>query len=94
MVNEWTVDTQASYSYALEDDSDNADITFRNYNKKVGGEFNWGNPIHPYFIPVDPTIRNAEELEFDAFEMWKNVSEDTEVAFQMNAEKLFKFGRN
>ena len=92
MVNEWTVDTQASYSYALEDDSDNADITFRNYNKKVGGEFNWSNPIHPYFIPVDPTIRNAEELEFDAFEMWENVSEDKELALSFDADKEFGFG--
>ena len=29
-------------------------------------------------------------MEFDAFEMWENVSEDTEVAFQINAEKLFE----
>ena len=92
-VNDWTIDSQVSWSYAEEDDSDNADITFRNYMKKgPGGTYNWSDTQRPYFIPADASLINPNEMEFDAFEMWENVSEDTEVAFQINAEKLFDFG--
>ena len=33
-IADWAVDTQLSYSWAEEDDSDNAEITFRNYDKE------------------------------------------------------------
>ena len=82
---------QVSWSYAEEDDSDNADITFRNYMKKgSGGTYNWSDTQRPYFNPADASLIDPNEMEFDAFEMWENVSEDTEVAFQINAEKLFE----
>lgn len=92
MMSDWTFETLLSYSWAEEDDSDNADITFRNYDKKLGGEFNWSNPEKPYFTAYDTGLRNPENLEFDAFEMWSNVSKDEEVTFQLNAERETDFG--
>jgi len=90
---DWEVDTQLSYSWAEEDDSDNADITFRNYDKDNGAVFDWSNPVHPFVTPVDETLRNPENLEFDAFEMWSNVSKDSETTFQINADnRLWKVG--
>ena len=87
--NGWTLDSQIGYSWAEEDDSDNADITFRNYNKKIGGEFYWQNPTRPYFVSYDPTLRDPANLEFDAFETWQNLSRDEERSFQFNAESYF-----
>ena len=90
---DWAVDSQLSYSWAKEDDSDNADITFRNYDKDNGAVFDWSNPVHPFVTPVDDTLRNPENLEFDAFEMWSNVSKDSETTFQINADNgLWKVG--
>lgn len=92
-VADWFVDTQISYSWAQEDDSDNADITFRNYDKESGAVFDWNNPRNPFVTPVDATLRNPENLEFDAFEMWSNVSDDSETTFQINADNgLWKVG--
>lgn len=82
----WDINSQLSYSWAQEDDSDNADITFRNYDKTFGGEFNWTDPQRPYFVAYDPNLRNPENLEFDAFETWANISDDKEFTFQLNAE--------
>lgn len=90
---DWAVDSQLSYSWAEEDDSDNADITFRNYDKDNGAVFDWSNPVHPFVTPVDDTLRNPENLEFDAFEMWSNVSKDSETTFQINADNgIWKTG--
>lgn len=93
----WFVDAQATYSWAEEDDSDNADVTFRNYDKDFGGVFEWSNPQLPTVSPYDAGLRDPANLEFDAFEMWANVSKDSEVGFQFNAERelaagIFKFG--
>lgn len=85
-IADWAVDSQLSYSWAEEDDSDNADITFRNYDKDNGAYFYWDNPVNPYVVPVDTTLRNPENLEFDAFEMWSNISKDEETSFQINAD--------
>lgn len=80
------IDGQLSFSRAEEDDSDNADITFRNYDKDFGALFDWSNPRLPTVTPYDPTLRDPANLEFDAFETWSNVSEDEEVAAQLNFE--------
>ena len=37
-------------------------------------------------MPVDTTLRNPENLEFDAFEMWSNISKDEETSFPTNAD--------
>ena len=92
MVNEWTVDTQASYSYALEDDSDNADVTFRNDDKDFGGSIFWSDPQKPYIDALDPNLRNPANLEFDEAEFENSVSQDEETAFAINAEQEFDFG--
>ena len=89
---DWVIDSQVSYSWAEEDDSDNADITFRNYDKDFGGEFRWDNPQRPYFVAYDEGLRNPKNLEFDAFEMWSNISKDSETSFQFNAERYTDFG--
>ena len=90
---DWFITLRSSSSFAEEDDTDNADITFRNYMKKgPGGTFNWSNPKRPYFTPDDSSLIEPSEMEFDAFEMWENVSDDKENAFQVDAEKEFDFG--
>lgn len=86
-VSDWFVDSQISYSWAEEDDSDNADITFRNYDKEFGGEFRWDNPRRPYVVAYDEGLRDPANLEFDAFETWANVSKDSEWSWQFNAER-------
>ena len=86
-VSDWYLDGQFSYSWAEEDDSDNADITFRNYDKTYGGEFDATDPQRIIFTAYDPTLRDTSNLEFDAFEMWSNVSKDDEWSLQLNAER-------
>lgn len=92
VVSGWDADVQGSYSWAEEDDSDNADITFRNYDKELGGEFRWDNPTMPNFTAYDTGLRSPENLEFDAFEMWSNVSKDSEISLSFNAEKETEYG--
>jgi TonB-dependent receptor len=91
-VSDWYVDGQFSYSWAEEDDSDNADITFRNYDKTYGGEFDATDPRRLSFTAYDPTLRDPSNLEFDAFEMWSNVSQDAEWSIQFNAERDLSSG--
>ena len=95
---DWATDFQLSYSKAEEDDSDNADVTFRNYMKKgPGGTVDWSDPKFPNFTPDDLSLRDPSDLEWDAFEMWENVSLDEETAFTFDMSKdtrlgLVKFG--
>lgn len=91
-VNDWVVDGKVSYSWAQEDDSDNADVTFRNYDKTFGGEFYWTNPQRPYFVAYANDLRDPINLEFDAFETWANISDDEEVGFEFNAERESSLG--
>lgn len=93
----WAADFQASYSFAEEDDSDNADVTFRNDDEVFGGEVYWTDPEKPYVIAYDPNLRNPAHLELDELEIEQSVSKDTEVAFSFDIEKEFdvaivKFG--
>ena len=91
-LNDWAIDAKVSYSWAQEDDSDNADVTFRNDDKAFGGEIYWSNPKRPYLVAYDPTLRDPANLEFDAFEMWANISDDEELSFEFNAEKETSIG--
>jgi TonB-dependent receptor len=91
-VSDWYLDGQVSYSWAEEDDSDNADITFRNYDKTFGGEFDVTDPQKIVFTAYDPALRDPLNLEFDAFEMWSNVSKDNEWSVQLNGERDLSFG--
>jgi len=86
------IDGKIFHSFAQEDDSDNADITFRNYDKEFGGRIDWGNPRRPIVTPYSPTLREPRFLEFDAFEMWANISDDSESGVELNAETETSFG--
>ena len=92
MLNGWFTDASLSFSFAEEDDSDNVDVTFRNYDRDLGGNIYWGNPKKPYVDALDPNLRNPANLEFDEAEFENAVSKDEEVAFAVNAEQEFDFG--
>ena len=85
-------DANLSFSFAEEDDSDNADVTFRNYDKDFGGSVFWNDPQKPYVVALDPNLRNPADLEFDEAEFEDSVSKDEETAFAINAEQEFDFG--
>ena len=85
-VGDISFDGQVSFSMAEEDDSDNGDVTFRNYDKKLGGEIDWSNPRLPVITPYDPGLRDPANLEFDAFETWANLSKDEELGAKFNVE--------
>ncbi len=92
MFGDWSADMGASYSYAEEDDSKNADVTFRNYDKEQGGTFNWSDPQKPYFVADNPLIYNPHTLEFDELELEDSLSKDSELAFHFDMEKDTAYG--
>ncbi|MEC8492293.1 MAG: TonB-dependent receptor [Pseudomonadota bacterium] len=92
LLNGWFADASLSFSFAEEDDSDNADVTFRNYDKDLGGNIYWENPKKPYVDALDPNLRNPENMKFDEAEFENALSKDEEVAFAINAEQEFDFG--
>ena len=92
MISGWMTDANLSFSFAEEDDSDNADVTFRNYDKDFGGSVFWNDPQKPYVVALDPNLRNPADLEFDEAEFENSVSKDEETAFAINAEQEFDFG--
>lgn len=92
MTEGYVLDGQVSYSFAEEDDSDNAEVNFRNYDKEFGGAIDWTNPRLPTVTPYDTGLRDPANLEFDAFEMWENVSKDNEVAASLNVEFDTEYG--
>ncbi|MGB0998395.1 MAG: TonB-dependent receptor [Pseudomonadales bacterium] len=92
LLNGWFTDASLSFSFAEEDDSDNADVTFRNYDKDLGGNIYWENPKKPYVDALDPNLRNPENMKFDEAEFENALSKDEEVAFAINAEQEFDFG--
>lgn len=92
VLNGWFTDASLSISSAEEDDSDNADVTFRNYDKDLGGNIYWENPKKPYVDALDPNLRNPANMEFDEAEFENALSKDEEVAFAINAEQEFDFG--
>lgn len=97
LAGEWAIDAQVSYSFAEEDDTDNADVTFRNYDKDLGGTFDWSNPTRPVVTALDPTLRDPASLEFDEIEFEDSISQDSEVAISLNFERevgnqVVKFG--
>ena len=93
-LSEWAIDSMVSYSFAEEDDSNNAEANFR--TKYRNGDkvttINWSNPQRPYLMPADASLYDPAEMDFDGFEVTSNISQDSEVAFVFNAEKEFDFG--
>ena len=92
IINNWTTDANVSLSFAEEDDSANSDVTFRNYDKDLGGNVYWNDPKKPYVEALDPNLRNPADLEFDEAEFEDALSKDEELAFAVNAEQTFDFG--
>ena len=91
-INNWTTDANVSLSFAEENDSANSDVTFRNYDKDLGGNVYWNDPKKPYVDALDPNLRNPADLEFDEAEFEDALSQDEELAFAVNAEQAFDFG--
>ena len=93
-VSGWFVDTMVSYSFAEEDDSNNAEANFRTKyrNDDKITTINWADSQRPYLTPADASLYDPAEMGFDGFEVTANVSQDSEVAFVFNAEKEFDFG--
>ena len=93
-LSEWAIDSMVSYSFAEEDDSNNAEANFR--TKYRNGDkvttINWSNPQRPYLMPADASLYDPAEMDFDGFEVTSNISQDSELAFVFNAEKEFDFG--
>jgi TonB-dependent receptor len=93
-LSEWAIDSMVSYSFAEEDDSNNAEANFR--TKYRNGDkvttINWSNPQRPYLTPADASLYDPAEMDFDGFEVTSNISQDSELAFVFNAEKEFDFG--
>jgi len=88
----WSINPTFSYSFAEEDDSDNADVTFRNDMKNTFGTIDWTNPKLPVVTPSDLSLYDPAEMAFKELEITENVSQDSETAFSINAEKEFSFG--
>ena len=91
LMGSWATDMKASFSYAEEDDSNNADITFRRDDKDFGGTIDWSNPRHPTIAALDPDLRNPAAMEFKELEIENSVSKDQELAFEFNTEREFDF---
>mgnify|MGYP006078392243 FL=1 len=94
MASGWAIDTMASYSFAEEDDSNNAEANFRTKyrNDDKITTINWADPQRPFLTPADNSLYDPAEMGFDSFESTANVSKDSEVAFVFNAEKEFDIG--
>jgi len=94
MASGWAIDTMASYSFAEEDDSNNAEANFRTKyrNDDKITTINWADPQRPFLTPADDSLYDPAEMGFDSFESTANVSKDSEVAFVFNAEKEFDIG--
>ena len=92
MMGDWIIDPKISYSFAKEDDSDNADVTFRNDMKDTVGTIEWSNPQRPTITPSDTSIYSPSELGFKELEITENVSKDSEFAFSVNAERETDLG--
>ncbi len=97
LIGGWSTDIKASFSFAEEDDTNNADITFRRDDKNFGGTIDWSDPQHPTIAALDPDLRNPLEMKFKELEIENSVSKDEEWAFEFNMEREFdiaiiKFG--
>lgn len=91
-LGDWFTNANLSLSFAEEDDSNNADVTFRNYDRDFGGDVIWNDAQKPYVDALDPDLRNPADMEFDEAEFENALSQDEEVAFTVNAEQEFDFG--
>ena len=100
LVNDWNVDFQVSRSFAEQDDSNNADLTFRceirankdecidlTGNSDPVGEFNFSNPQILGFTSFYPEMYNPANLKFKELELEDSIIEDSETAFKIDFYK-------
>ncbi len=94
-MNDWNVDFQVSRSFAEQDDSNNADLTFRceirankdecidlTGNSDPVGEFNFSNPQILGFTSFYPEMYNPANLKFKELELEDSIIEDSETVIQ------------
>lgn len=89
----WTVDYQASYAYAEEDDTDNHDIKFRSTPEQR--DSNVGSITLTYDDPQQPIVSGQalpflltpSNYELDVFEQEFTINKDTEYGAQFNVAR-------
>lgn len=100
LINNWNVDVQISRSFAEQDDTNNADLTFRceirakkdecidltGIDNPVG-EFNFSNPQIIGFNSFYSEIYNPANLKFKELELEDSIIEDQETAFKVDFYK-------
>ena len=92
---------QLSYSFAEQDDTDNADLTFRcdiemgedeciDLSSASGsvGQINWSNPKKPYLIHNYPQAYLPSNLKWKELELEDSVIEDAETALKLIFQKI------
>ena len=100
IVNDWDTSFQLSYSFAEQDDTDNADLTFRcdiemgedeciDLSSASGsvGQINWSNPKKPYLIHNYPQAYLPSNLKWKELELEDSVIEDAETALKIDFSK-------
>ncbi|RZO69538.1 MAG: TonB-dependent receptor [OM182 bacterium] len=92
MLSGWNADFRVSYSFAEEDDSDNADVTFERDDEEFGGNLYWRDNEKPFLQSFDTLLRDPASMEFDELEIENSVKQDSETALAFNAEQEFDFG--
>ena len=94
-IGEWDSTVSISYSYAEQDDTDNADATFR-YKEKdddtISGTISWADPQKPIYTARNLDMYDVSKLKFDEIEFEDSISEDRETAFRYDLEKEYDFG--
>lgn len=90
VTDNWTIDYQAAFAYAEEDDSDNHDVNFRSTPEQrdsVTGSItlDYSNPQQPVISgQALPFLLDPSNYEMDTFEVEETVNEDTEYSAQLN----------
>ncbi|WP_189495066.1 TonB-dependent receptor [Algimonas arctica] len=95
----WTVDYQASFAYAEEDDTNNHDVTFRSTPEQrdstVGAiTLSYDDPQQPVISgSALPFLLDPTNYELDAYEQEFTINEDTEYAAQINVSRDSMIGQ-
>lgn len=91
LVDAWTIDYQASYAFAEEDDSDNHDVNFRSDDIELATgalTLSFDDPQQPLVSgPALPFLLDPSNYELDTFEQEFTVNKDTEYGLQMNVAR-------
>ena len=109
IINDWNSEFQLSYSFAEQDDTDNADLTFRcevrakkdscvNLKSPLVsgavGEINFSNPRKLVLNSYYPEIYDPANLKFKELELEDSIIEDSETALKLDFSKDIEVGGN